>query len=148
MGKREIRFVVKGKPWVQKNNLHIRKKKVRGKLVPFVGHSDKLKSIRDQIGIEMYAQYQKQGLTKPIDYPIEVEFTFYCKRQWEPDLDNLPQIWLDAAQGVKVKGGLKIAITLADDKLVRKETSEKIVEGDPRYDGEQRTEIIIREYTF
>jgi len=144
----EIRFVVKGKPWVQKNNLEIRKRKVKGKWVHFVDHSDKLKSIRDQIGIEMYTQYHRQGFTRPIDYPIEVEFVFYCKRQWEPDLDNLPQIWLDAAQGVKARGGLKIATILTDDKLVRRETSEKIVEGDPRYDGTPRTEITIRRYTF
>ena len=146
MGKRDIRFEVRGKAWVQKNNLLIRKRKAKGKLIPFIDHSDKLKSIRDQIAIEMYTQYRKQGFTRPIDYLIEVEFTFYCKRQWEPDLDNLPQIWLDAAQGVKVTGGMKIATILTDDKLVRKETSEKIVEGDPRYDGEPRTEITIREY--
>jgi len=141
-----FKFVFEGRPKVQKNDLVIRKGKA-GR--PFVAHSKKMEVIRKEITRAAYEQYQSQGGIEPIDYLCEVKFTFYCTKQWEPDLDNLPAIILDALQGDTVqrdKKKVSIRQVLADDKLVRFEQSEKIVKGDEKYYGEPRTEFEIRRY--
>ena len=144
---KQIEFVILGRPLVQKNNLQIIKVRRGGKLTSFIDHSSKMKSVRDRVSMEMYNQYTGQGYTKPIDFLNEVDFTFFVLRQGEPDLDNLPALFLDAMQGFKVKkSNLKIAITMLDDKLVRKLSCEKIVKGDFKYDGQERCEIRIRKY--
>lgn len=140
------KFVFIGRPKVQKNDLVIRKGK-GGR--PFVAHSNKLTAIRKEITESAYEQYTAQGGKEPIDYLCKVKFTFYCTKQWEPDLDNLPAIVLDAIQGNTVqrnKQKVKIQQVLIDDKLVRWEQSEKIVKGDDKYDGEPRTEFEISRY--
>lgn len=141
----EIKFTIIGRPKVQKNDLVIRKGK-GGR--PFVAHSNKLEKIREEMAQTCYEQYLSQGFSDPIDYLIEVEFKFYCTKQWEPDLDNLPAIVLDALQGKQVirkKEKVRIYQVLIDDKLVKKEKSEKFVKG-VDYDGEPRTEVWIRKY--
>lgn len=141
-----FKFVFEGRPKVQKNDLVILKGK-GGR--PFVSHSKKLEVIRKEITRTAYEQYQAQGGKDPIDYLCEVKFTFYCTLQWEPDLDNLPAIILDALQGDTVQRAKKkvsIRQVLADDKLVRFEQSEKIVKGDDKYVGDPRTEFEIRRY--
>ena len=141
------KFVFTGRPKVQKNDLVIRKGK-GGR--PFVAHSNKLTVIRKEITESAYVQYEEQGGKEPIDYLCQVKFKFYCTKQWEPDLDNLPAIVLDAIQGETVqrsKKKVKIKQVLVDDKLVRWEQSEKIVKGDENYDGEPRTEFEISRYS-
>ena len=141
-----FKFVFEGRPKVQKNDLVIYKGK-GGR--PFVTHSKKLEKVRKEITRSAFEQYLQQGGQEPIDYLCEVKFTFYCTKQWEPDLDNLPAIILDALQGDIVKWKrekIKINQVLADDKLVRFEQSEKIVKGDEKYVGEPRTELEIRRY--
>ena len=140
------KFVFNGRPKVQKNDLQIRRGK-NGR--PFVAHSNKLEKIRNEITELAYEQYLDQGGEDPIDYLCEVKFKFYCTKQWEPDLDNLPAIVLDAIQGKTVqrnKQKVKIKQVITDDKLVRFEESEKIVKGDDKYDGEPRTEFEIKRY--
>ncbi len=119
-----------------------------GKKIPFVDHSDELKKTRNDIAFSIFEQFKAQGGVKPIDYLFEISFVYYTRKQWEPDVDNLPAIVLDAMQGVKIKGGLNVAITIMNDKLLRKVTAEKILEGDPRYTGEPRTEFEIKPYTL
>lgn len=144
---KEIHLVFHGRPKVQKNDLVIRYKQVKGRKIPFIGHSTKMSDIRDAMTVEFYKQYKAQGFTKPIDYLFEIDMVFYMTTQSEPDLDNLPAIVLDALQGLKVKKSkIKVAVTLTDDKLLRRESSRKIVKGDNDYTGEPRTEIRIRPY--
>ncbi len=145
---KEIVMLVPGKPWVQKNNLHIFYKNPKRKIGPFISHSNEMKVARDRSSKIMYDQYRALGYRNPIDYLIEVDLVFYVQRQHEPDLDNLPAFVLDAMRGVKVKGmrGVKVGGILVDDKLVRRERSRKIVEGDIDYVGEPRTEIRIRRF--
>ncbi len=142
-----IKFLIQGSPVVQKNDL-VRKtvKTKTGEYKHFVGHSSKLEDTRTAIGLDLYAQYKRQGFNEPIDYAIEVWMTFYVKRQHEPDLDNLPAVVLDAMQGVKVKKAPKAFGILTNDKLIRKLVCEKIVEGDENYDGNPRTEIEVQRY--
>jgi Holliday junction resolvase RusA-like endonuclease len=138
--------VIQGRPKVQKNDLVIRKGK-GGR--PFVAHSKQLETIRKEITVEAWKQYQEQGGVEPIDYPCTLNFRFYCPRQAEPDLDNLPSIVLDALQGhalEKGRGSAREMQVLLDDKLVREEHNFKIVKGDFNYDGEPRTEFEIRRY--
>lgn len=141
---KEFTFVIEGRPKVQKNDLKIYGAGKR----KFIGHSAQLTKIRVELGRSAYEQFVEQGGKEPIDYLCEMDFTFYHGRQWEPDLDNLPSIVLDAIQGESVKGvkGLKINAILKDDKIVRKIVSEKIIDGDPKYNGEPRTEFTIKEY--
>jgi len=144
---KEIKLVFHGRPKVQKNDLLIRYRQAKGRRIPFIGHSKKLSSIRDAMSIEFYKQYKAQGFTTPIDYLFEVNMVFYCPRQSEPDLDNLPAIVLDALQGVKVKKSKdRLAVTLTDDKLLRRESNRKVVKGDHDYTGEPRTEVRIKPY--
>ena len=133
---------------MQKNNLNIYFRNPWKRIGPFIDHSRDMKIARDKASKIMYDQYRSLGYRKPIDYLISVDFVFYVLRRWEPDLDNLPAFVLDAMMGVKVKGagGLKVGAILVDDKLVRQESSRKIVEGDVNYDGEPRTEIRISRY--
>ena len=147
MADKEISLFYRGRPLVQKNNLDIRYKKINGKKVPFIGHSAKMSAVRDEMSFGFFEQYTYQGFTKPIDYLFEIDLVFYVPRRSEPDLDNLPAIVLDALQGVKAKGTkIRVASTILDDKLLRRESSRKIVEGDVDYDGEPRTEVTIRRY--
>lgn len=144
----EFEFVIEGRPKVQKNDLVIRNRGGKGGR-PFVSHSKKLETVRKQITRDAYDQFLKQGGLNPIDYLCEVQFKFYCTKQWEPDLDNLPAIVLDALQGDTIQRNrekVKIRQVLTDDKLIRFEQSEKIVKGDEKYDGEPRTEFTIRRY--
>lgn len=143
------KFIIQGRPLVQKNDIKIRYKIVKGgKKIPFVDHSEELKKTRTEIAISLFDQFKKQGGLIPIDYNFEIKFVFYVQRRWEADLDNLPAIVLDAMQGVKIKGGLTVAKTIQDDKLLRKITAEKILEGDPKFSGELRTEIEIQPYSL
>lgn len=140
-----IKLVFIGRPKVQKNDLVIWKGK-GGR--PRVGHSKKLETIRREMMESFYEQYTALGYEEPIDCHIEIEFDFYSTRQWEPDLDNLPAIVLDALQGrTATRKGEKVKIfqVLSDDKLLRREISEKLIKGED-YDGEPRTEITIRRY--
>lgn len=142
-----IKFVFHGRPKVQKNDLVIRYKFVGKRRIPFIGHSKKMSDIRDQMTIEFHRQYKAQGYCDPIDYLFEAEFVFYVPKQSEPDLDNLPAIVLDSLQGMKIKKTkTKVAITLTDDKLLRYESSRKVVKGDPEYDDNPRTEVTIRRH--
>lgn len=144
MKKKVFKFVIEGRPKVQKNDLVIRRGK-NGR--PFVAHSKKLETVRKFISEEAYRQYVEQGGEDPIDYLCGISFIFYCPRQAEPDLDNLPSIVLDALQGYVTKGDKEKQFqVLIDDKLVRIEKSEKIVKGDDKYHGEPRTEFEIRKY--
>jgi len=141
-----IKIVLPGRPIVQKNNLNIYTKKTNKGNIPFIDHNKKMKDRRNEISIEIFKEYNKLGLSGPISYPVDISFTFYINRVSEPDLDNLPSIILDAMQGFKIKGGNRIAVTLQDDKLYKKGTTHKIVQGDMAYHGEPRTEIEIRRY--
>jgi len=147
-----LEFTIVGRPLVQKNNLEIRKKRKKGGgYVSFIDHSSKMKKRRDDISVEIYKKYKKEGYKDPIDYFIEVDFVCYVEKRGEPDVDNLPSIFLDAMQGIKqtIKGTTKkirLAQTLVDDKLVRKISVTKIVKGDKEYHGEPRAEITIRDY--
>ena len=142
-----FKFLIIGRPLVQKNDIKIRYKIVKGgKKIPFVDHSEELKKTRTEIAISLFDQFKKQGGINPIDYLFEINFVYYCKKQWQPDLDNLPAIVLDALQGVKIKGGLIVAKTIQDDKLLRKITAEKIMDGDLKFNGEPRTEFVIQPY--
>lgn len=144
----EINFIINSSPVVQKNNLTIIKINRGGKMVSFIDHSKKFKSQRNQIAIDIFSQYRKHGYSSPIDYMVDIDMVFFTTKQHEPDLDNLPAAYLDAmVYGVKdTKSKIKMAITLSDDKLVRRLTCEKIVKGDEHYVGEPRTEIRIRRY--
>lgn len=142
----EYKFVIMGRPKVQKNDLKIYGG--RGSRM-FIGHSKELTRVREAMCEEAYSQYLAQGGVEPINCLIELDFVFYHGRQWEPDLDNLPSIVLDAIQGKKVGKGDNKVVTqavLANDKLVRRQREEKIIEGDEKYNGEPRTEFTIREY--
>ena len=144
---RLIKFVVYGSPKVQKNDLVIMKRSKRGGgTTRMIGHSGKMKGIRDIFTFEVYKQYINQGYKDPIDYFINIGMVFYTNKSSEPDLDNLIALPLDAMEGVKHKGGLKVAQVLKNDKLVRKITARKIVKGDIEYNGEPRTEIEISPY--
>lgn len=147
MTEKTYKFVIMGRPKVQKNDLKIYGG--RGSRM-FVGHSKELTKIREALCDEAYSQYVAQGGVAPIDYLVEVSFKFYHGRQWEPDLDNLPSIVFDAIQGRKVgkKKDEKVVINaiLSNDKLVRFQQEEKIIEGDEKYYGEPRTEFEIRRY--
>lgn len=146
----QINLIVLGDPLTQKNDLIIKKQKLKsGKMRSFVGHSSKFGAFRDKACLVMYEQYQAQGYKVSIDFLIEANMVFYVKRWHEPDLDNLPACYLDGMLGVRPKGaprGTRVAQVLKDDKLVRKLIAEKIVEGDPDYAGEPRAEITIRRY--
>ena len=132
---------------VQKNNLKIfRAKGGRS----FVGHSKELTQTRDLIMREMFSQYEAYGYLEPIHDYLAFDFKFYVTRQAEPDLDNLPAIILDALQGKVMKrkaGDVRICQVISNDKTVRSISSEKIVKGDPSYDGEPRTEFTISRYS-
>lgn len=145
--KRYYVFAYEGRPLVQKNNLKRRQYMKDGKTRKFVDHSDAMKHVRDKMGMEFYKQYKNQGGTKPINFLVDVEMTFYVPKQSEPDLDNLPAIVLDALQGV-VANKNRVAVVLTDDQLVRRMTATKIVKGDRNYDGEPRTEIRVRRYVL
>ena len=140
------RFKVIGKPWVQKNNLSIFYKNPRARTGAFGGHSHEMSQARDRMSNELYAQFMRQGGKTPIDYHIEVDFIFYVAKNHEPDLDNLPAIVCDAMQGISVSGarGVRVAAILKNDSSIRKSTILKIVEGDLDYDGEPRTELVVR----
>ena len=144
--KEPIKLVFIGRPKVQKNDLKIWKGK-GGR--PMIGHSKKMTDIRNAMMKEFHDQYTALGYDEPLDCSVSIEFDFYSTKQWEPDLDNLPSIVLDALQGktTKVKGEKvqKFAV-LKDDKLLRREMSEKLIKGED-YDGEPRTELTIRAYT-
>lgn len=146
-------FTIVGRPLVQKNNLQIRKKRKKGGgYVSFIDHSSKMKDRRDEISVEIHKKYKKAGYKTPIDYFIEVDFVCYVEKRGEPDVDNLPAIFLDAMQGInqKIKGTTKkvrLAQVIIDDKLVRKISVTKIVKGDEEYHGEPRAEITIRKYS-
>lgn len=144
----EYRFVVPGKPWVQKNDLVIRYRNPKTKFGPFVGHSSEMSHARERLANAIFTQFQHQGGKKPIDFHVEIDFTFFVVKSHEPDLDNLPAIVCDAMQGIPVKGasGVKVAAVLENDICIRKGTILKIVEGDIDYVGEPRTEIIVRRY--
>jgi len=149
-----IRLVFLGDPLSQKNDLFIYKKKVRKKngmlaTVPFIGHSKKLEDVRSSMSVSFYKQYIRQGYKHPIDYDVEVDCKFYCRKRRgrKLDLDNLPALPLDALQGFKdKKTKLKLAVTLKDDGLVRRIIEEDFLEGEDRYNGQARTEITIRRY--
>ena len=141
-----LRFTIPGRPIVQKNNLNIYMRKIGNKRIPFIDHNKKMKDRRDEISHLIFKEYHNLGYTSPIYYPIEINFDFYITRVSEPDLDNLPSIVLDAMQGLKAKGGLKVAVTLEDDKLYKKGCVHKIVQGDIAYHGEPRTEVEVRRY--
>lgn len=136
-------FIIMGKPKVQKNDIVLLKMGNRH----VVGHSSKLKSVRDEITNSLYRQYVRQGRREPIEFLVNITMTFYVTKASEPDLDNLPSIVLDAIQGISI-GKLKkrVGAVLSNDKLVRKLTTEKIVKGDESYVGEPRTEIRIEPY--
>jgi len=137
--------VIKGKPWVQKNNLFIYYRNPRAKTGAFVGHSKDLGIARDSMSNELYLRYREQGGRSPIDYPMDLFLVFYVERQHEPDLDNLPAIVCDAMQGIKVKGvkGARASAIIVEDKLVRTIQTRKIVKGHIDYVGEPRTEITV-----
>ena len=139
------RFNFSGRAFVQKNDLEIRHRRVGNKKIPYVGHSKELMEHRENLTMVLFEQYQDQGFNEPIDYLIRVQFKFYVEKKSEPDLDNLPAIVLDAMQGIG-KRGHKEYIVLKDDKLVRAESSEKIVLGDSRYYGGPRTELMVFKY--
>jgi Holliday junction resolvase RusA-like endonuclease len=141
-----IKFIVKHDPTVQKNDLEIHKVKVNGNWIRTIGHSKRLKRSREFACLEMFKQYQKLGYTQPISYLIDVDFVFYVTEASEPDLDNLPPMYLDAMQGVKMARMGKVGTILVDDKLVRKIGQEKIVERDVKYYGKPRVEICIKPY--
>ena len=141
------RFAYEGRPLVQKNNLKRRQYTKDCKVRKFIDHSDEMKHVRDLMGLEFYKQYKNQGGSKPIDYLVDLEMMFYVPKQSEPDLDNLPAIVLDALQGVKAHKN-RVAVTLLDDRLVRRFTATKIVKGDRNYVGKPRTEIVLRKYTI
>ncbi len=142
------RFLIIGKPWVQKNNLDILYRNPRRKIGPFVDHSAPMKAARDKASADLHRQFKKQGGRKPINYFISVDLVFYVERVHEPDLDNLPAFVFDAMQGLPVRGNpkMKVAAVIVDDRLVREEHSRKVVKGDIDYDGEPRTEIVVRPY--
>jgi Holliday junction resolvase RusA-like endonuclease len=140
-----IKLVYEGRPLVQKNNLNIYYIGKGAKKRPIIGHTKKMSAVRMDIALKLHEQYMKQR-AKPIDYLFEIYFTFYVEKRSEPDLDNLPAIFLDAMQGYKDKKLGLIAVTLLNDKLNRRESSHKIVKGDKLYHGEPRTEIEIRRY--
>jgi hypothetical protein len=144
----EYRFVIPGKPWVQKNNLLVMYKNPAQKKGAFIGHSKDMSDARDRMSNMLFSQYQRQGGRTPIDFNVEVDFVFYVARGHEPDLDNLPAIVCDAMQGIHVKGapGVKVAAILKNDIRIRKGTILKIVEGDIDYVGEPRTELAVRRY--
>lgn len=136
---------------MQKNDLKIyyRKNKMGGNS-PFVGHSSGMGSVRDEITEQVYEEYSKI-YDKPIDFLIEVRYVFYVPAQGEPDLDNLPAIFLDAIQGKVVgrgKNKRREMSSLVDDKLVRREISEKIVIKKANLEelGPLRTEVEIYRY--
>lgn len=144
-----LNFVVCGDPVVQKNNLEIHKIKRGNKLLSFIDHSGKMKKRRDEITVEIYKQFKKQGKCEVIDFLFSMDIKFYCNKKSEPDLDNLPSIILDAMLGISVKTGgkkNKIAAVISDDKLLRMLTMEKIIEGDQKYHGKPRTEFSISKY--
>jgi len=140
-----LKFVVNHIPKVQKNDLMIKKFKKNGQWIRAIGHSKRLEEARQYAAVEIYKQYRDQGFLKPIDYLFWVHFVFYAKKVHEPDLDNLPSMYLDAMQGVKLNG-LVVAKILVDDKLNRHEDSRKIIEGDKIYNGNPRVEIEIGRY--
>ncbi len=145
--KKIMSFVVYGDPKVQKNDLMIMKKRNKsGKNIRIIGHSNKMKDIRNKFTLDMYKQYVDQGFNKPIDYYICIDIIFYIKKSSEPDLDNLVALPLDAMEGMKTRNVVIVAQMLTNDKLVRKIISEKIVKGDDNYHGEPRTEIRIYPY--
>ena len=141
------KFTIIGRPLSQKNNIKIHK---IGKVYR-IGHPKKFVKRRDEICDEIFQQFQDQGGEKPIDYLMEIHYKFYHRLQWEPDLDNLPAVLLDAMQGrtKKVKGEkVKFNITILDDKLVRFQKEEKIIKGDPKWDDEERVEFTIIPYNL
>ncbi len=140
-----MNFVINHIPRSQKNDLVIHKFKKRGKLISTIGHSKRLIAAREFAAVEIYKQYRAQGFSKPIDYLFWANFVFYVKRAHEPDFDNLPSMYLDAMQGVKVNG-VVIAKIIEDDKLGREGHIKKIVEGDKIYHGKPRAEIEIGRY--
>jgi len=142
------KFLILGKSWVQKNNLEIMYRNPRRKIGPFVDHSADMRAARDAASVDLHRQFKKQGGRRPISYLISVDLVFYVERVHEPDLDNLPAFIFDAMQGVPVRGNrrMKVAVVIEDDRLVREEHSRKVVKGDMDYDGEPRTEIIVRPY--
>lgn len=142
-------FVVLGKPWVQKNRPEIHYRDPKSRRGAFVAHSDEMERARDHLSQVFYRSFMAQGGRDPLDYFIAADLVFYCLRAHEPDLDNLPAIVFDALQGMSVKGakGLKVAVVLKNDRLVREINSKKIVQGDEDYVGEPRTELTIRRYT-
>lgn len=140
-----IKFMLYGRPLVQKNNLTIYKKRIKGgKQIPFIGHSKELNEARKEASFVLYNQYIDQGYEEPIDYLFRMSIIFYISRQAEADLDNLPCFVLDALQGESDDISHKKVLT--NDKLLRHLTSEKIVKGDTHYHGEPRTEIEITRY--
>ena len=143
-----IKFVLYGRPLVQKNNLNVYKKTIKGgRKIPFVGHSKELMEARDEASFTLHQQYIDQGYTEPIDYLFRVHIVFYVEKRSEPDLDNLPAFVLDALQGIRDKKKKTVEYqVIKDDKLLRLEMSEKIVKGDEKYHGEPRTEITISRY--
>jgi Holliday junction resolvase RusA-like endonuclease len=141
-------FIFTGRPLIQKNNIKIRRRKVNGKLIPFVGHSKEFTDYRDQLSMAFREQYEDQGHDSPIDYPIEVHFKFFVEKRSVGDVDNYPSASLDALQGIKT-GRKKVDRdfqVLVDDKLVYKIVVERYIKGSKGYEGEPRLEFDVYKY--
>ena len=52
-------FVIKGKPWVQKNNLFIYYKNPSRKIGAFIGHSGAMSKVREAISIQLFSEYRQ-----------------------------------------------------------------------------------------
>lgn len=140
-----IKFVLYGRPLVQKNNLVVYQKTIKGgKRIPFIGHSKALNEARQEASFILYNQYIEQGYNEPIDYLFSMRTVYFVTKQWEADLDNLSAFVLDALQGTK--DDVVTNKVIVNDKLLRHLESEKIVKGDTNYHGEPRTEFEISRY--
>lgn len=140
---REFKFIVPGRPRSQKNDLQIYWKRVGGVKRPFVAHSADLHKFRNDISNLVFGQYLDQGGKEPINWLFKADFVFYCSKRWEPDLDNMPAVIMDAMQGIKKGKTIIVSQTVANDKLLRYMTARKIVQYDPQFNGELRTELTI-----
>lgn len=130
-----IKFVTSGRCLVQKNRMEIYKKKVGGKLISFIGHSKEFKQARDELAVNLFSQFQKQGFLLPVGSLFQLDCKFFVTKQHEPDLDNLPAIFLDAFQGVSVQGNV-VAKVIENDRLLRKLTVEKFIVSEDKMGAE------------
>jgi len=127
-----MRFTIELPPITKKNSQQILTNKKTGR--PFVMPSAAYKRYESKAKKELNLQAVRNGLSAPIDYPINVKMDFYMGARRRVDLTNLEEACLDTlvAAGIIADDNCNVAASYDGSHV--------------HYDKENpRTEIVIEE---